>query len=120
MRAIVRLCAAGIVGLGSAGVVQAARAADLSYDHYTGRRLYAPYFGAGEPWSTAQERPPRKGRWYFTQPVPPTVNFLAPLSRGPAIAPYTPAWYDYCARRWDSFDPRTGTVLTPDGERMCF
>jgi len=33
--------------------------------------------------------------------------------------PWTPAWFRYCEERWPSFDPSTGTIVTPDGTRMC-
>ncbi|UOM32959.1 BA14K family protein [Acuticoccus sp. I52.16.1] len=100
--------------------VSGASAADLN--HYNGYYNGQPrYYGADEPWSVTTERPPRKGRWYFTDPTTPTVNFLVPMSSyGRTITPWTPEWEAYCAARWASFNPRTGTVVTPDGVRMCF
>ena len=49
------------------------------------------------------------------------MNFLIPMREGICLrpTPWTQAWYDYCARRWPSFNPRTGTIQTPDGVRMC-
>ncbi|WP_420391637.1 hypothetical protein [Acuticoccus sp.] len=118
MRAFVTFFACVLLATGSASVVHAA---DLGFDHYTGKPYGAPrHFGRYEPWSVREERPPRKGYWYFTQPVTPTVNFLLPLNRRPTVKPYTPAWYAYCEARWDTFNPRTGTVVTPNGVRMCF
>ncbi|WP_162408893.1 BA14K family protein [Acuticoccus sediminis] len=98
----------------------AASAADL--DHYSGKYGLVPqYYGLAEPWSETRERPPRKGLWYFTGPDSPTVNFLVPMKGwGVTVQPWTPEWVSYCSARWPSFNPRTGTVLTPDGVRMCF
>lgn len=112
----VLVCRAVIaVLLAAAGAVPQAAAADLDY---TGQPSLA--FGCAEPWIVKAERPPRKGFWYYTETAP-TVNFLVPCNAASAArpAPGTPAWYDYCQRRWPSFDPRTGTVLTPDGPRRC-
>lgn len=79
------------------------------------------YYGTAPPWSVQQERPPRKGIWYFTAPLPPGVNFLVPMTGECSFRPppWTPAWYSYCAARWPSFNPKTGTIVTPDGVRMC-
>jgi len=79
------------------------------------------YYGKYEPWSRLEERPPRRGAFYYTRPQPPSVNFLVPMHGGLCLRPepWTPAWFEYCARRWPSFDPDTGTIRTPDGIRMC-
>lgn len=80
------------------------------------------WYGTAAPWSVQEERPPRKGAWYFTAPLPPGVNYLVPMGDENCFqrpAPWTQAWYDYCSARWDSFDPNTGTIVTPDGVRMC-
>ena len=29
--------------------------------------------------------------------------------------PWTPGWYDYCARRYPGFNPQTGYFVGPDG-----
>ena len=94
-------------------------AADLDR-HYTGRACPS-YFGTQEDWSVKDERPPRKGYWYYTSRVTPGVNFLVPIGCAAGLRPaaWTPAWYDYCTRRWPSFNPRTGMIETPDGVRMC-
>lgn len=37
-----------------------------------------------------------------------------------APPPWTPDWYAWCAQRYRSFDPRSGTYLAYDGRRyMC-
>ncbi|ORE91548.1 BA14K family protein [Acuticoccus yangtzensis] len=115
MRALYHLIA---VGAGMAALASSAGAADLN--HYTGKYGSRPmYFGSNEPWSVMKERPPRKGDWYFTAPVTPTVNMLVPMNQR-QIRSWTPEWYAYCAARWPSFNPKTGFVSTPDGPRACF
>jgi len=51
---------------------------------------------------------------YVPAPVyvvpPPTPVYYAP-------PPWTPEWYAYCARKYGSFDPRSGTFLGYDGYR---
>ena len=102
--------------------VMPTRAADLGgYSSYECVPSDPSHFGEYAPWSHGSERPPRRGRWYYTNPRPPAVNFLIPMREGLCLrpTPWTEAWYDYCARRWPSFNPRTGTIQTPDGVRMC-
>ncbi|WMS43882.1 hypothetical protein RDV64_05675 [Acuticoccus sp. MNP-M23] len=79
------------------------------------------HYGAYDPWSRREERTPRKGVWYYTQNPAPTVNFLIPMHGRLCLrpTPWTPAWYEYCSRRWPSFNRNTGTIETPDGRRMC-
>lgn len=75
-----------------------------------------------EAWTTRRERPPRLGVWFYTGPINPAVNFLVPHGqryRFAKPAPWTKEWFAYCAARWPSFDPNTGTIVTPDGVRMC-
>ncbi len=117
MRALSMLLA---IGTSLFAACSSAPAADL--DHYTGRYDRQPrYYGTHEPWSVTKERPPRKGHWYFTAPATPTVNFLVPMYKhGRTLTPWTPEWAAYCSARWATFNPRTGTVVTPDGVRMCF
>lgn len=105
-----------------AGAVSPSQAADLStspaYDCVPEK---PKYFGVHEPWSRSDERPPRQGVWFYTQPQPPAVNFVVPMHGNycPRPTPWTPAWFDYCSKRWPSFNPNTGTIRTPDGIRMC-
>jgi hypothetical protein len=43
---------------------------------------------------------------------------VTPVSARPA--PWTPEWYDYCARKFRSFNPDTGKYLSFSGEyRLC-
>ena len=56
------------------------------------------------------------GRVYVTPPPPPPVVYRpAPVYYGPA--PWTPEWYAYCARKYDSFHAPSGTFLGYDGFR---
>lgn len=107
----------GVLGAMCAG----ATAADLD-GKYGVKKCDPRWYGTAAPWTTKEERPPRRGVWYFTAPLPPGVNYLVPMGSENCFqrpAPWTQAWYDYCAARWDSFDPKTGTIVTPDGVRMC-
>lgn len=54
----------------------------------------------------------------YVAPPPPIVYEPAPVYYAPA--PWTPDWYAYCASRYGSFDPRSGTFVGFDGYRhMC-
>jgi hypothetical protein len=46
-------------------------------------------------------------------PPPPPPVYYGPVAYGPP--PWTPGWYDYCARRYPGFDPQTGYFVGPDG-----
>jgi hypothetical protein len=76
-------------------------------------------FAVGTLFGSATARP----RYYAPAPVyiapgPPVVYQSTPVYYAPA--PWTPEWYSYCARKYDSFDARSGTFLGYDGFRhMC-
>ena len=71
--------------------------------------------------ATARPQPPRyyPGTVYVAPPPPPVIYRPAPVVYyGPE--PWTPDWYAYCARKFESFDPRSGTFEDYDGYRhMC-
>ena len=71
--------------------------------------------------ATARPQPPRyyPGTVYVAPPPPPVIYRPAPVVYyGPE--PWTPEWYAYCARKFESFDPRSGTFEDYDGYRhMC-
>ena len=55
----------------------------------------------------------------YVAPPPPAV-YVAPAPVYYVPAPWTPEWYSYCARKYRSFDPRSGTYLGFDGYRhLC-
>ena len=53
---------------------------------------------------------PREVLWFRRRPPP---VYYGPVAYGPP--PWTPSWYDYCARRCPGFDPQTGYFVGPDG-----
>jgi hypothetical protein len=114
-----------LVGLVFGGFFTTGSASAADLDYRTGAAEHRPfpeYFGLYEPWSRSEERPPRKGVWFYTQKPPKGINYLIPMGKRHEYTrpePWTPAWYHYCAERWPSFNPDTGTIVTPDGVRMC-
>jgi len=68
---------------------------------------------------------PRTG-YYYDEPVvyaapppPPVVYAPAPVYAG-RPAPWTPDWYAYCASKYRSFDPGSGTFQPYRGpRRLC-
>jgi hypothetical protein len=52
--------------------------------------------------------------------APPRAVYVAPAPVYYMPAPWTPQWYSYCAGKYRSFDPRSGTYVGYDGLRhMC-
>ncbi len=79
------------------------------YYHPYDRRAY-PYRSRIYPNRSRAYVAPRR---YVGQPqrVPPTKT---------GLAPFTPAWTAYCARKFKSFNPNTGTYLAYSGKyRFC-
>jgi hypothetical protein len=74
-------------------------------------------FAVGTLFGTAAAQP----RYYAPAPVyvaPPVVYQPVPVYYAPA--PWSPDWYAYCARKYGSFDPRSGTFVGFDGYRhLC-
>ena len=51
---------------------------------------------------------------------PPRPVYVAPAPVYYELVPWTPEWYSYCASKYRSFDPRSGTYMGYDGYRhMC-
>ncbi len=75
-------------------------------------------FAVGTLFGSATAQP----RYYAPAPVyvaPPPV-YYEPVPVYYAPAPWTPDWYAYCARKYRSFDPRSGTFFGFDGYRhLC-
>ncbi|GGB04722.1 hypothetical protein GCM10011491_36020 [Brucella endophytica] len=47
---------------------------------------------------------------------PPSVYYPPSYPSYPTYQPWTRGWYNYCVRRYRSFNPRTGTFLGYDGQ----
>jgi hypothetical protein len=75
-------------------------------------------FAVGTIFGNATARP----RYYAPAPIyvaPPPV-YYEPVPVYYLPAPWTPEWYSSCARRYASFEPRSGTYLGLDGYRyLC-
>jgi len=86
--------AAAIIGLGAAAIIANSR--HHSYYHYG--YGYRPYYYGPPP---------------YVAYAPPPVYRYAP-------APWSPAWYSYCSRKYRSFDPASGTFQPYRGpRRLC-
>ena len=76
-------------------------------------------FAVGTLFGNATAQP----RYYAPAPVyvaPPPPVVYQPMPVYYAPTPWSPDWYAYCARKYGSFDPRSGTFLGFDGYRhMC-
>jgi hypothetical protein len=72
-------------------------------------------FAIGTLFGNATARPRYySGPVYYSAP-PPVVYEPVPVYYAPA--PWTPEWYAYCARKYDSFHAPSGTFLGYDGFR---
>jgi hypothetical protein len=75
----------------------------------------------------SQNRPQRGYRTYeepyqdrYQQHYQPVYQEPQYVQQGYGLTPWTQDWYDYCAQRYRSFDPRSGTFVSYDGRRyMC-
>jgi len=70
--------------------------------------------------------PPPGPAYYPPAPYPPVPYEPEPyqpapypgyVSGHPGFQPWSPAWYDYCASKYRSFNARTGTYTTYRGEQ---
>ncbi|PVB59763.1 BA14K family protein [Labrenzia sp. 011] len=85
------------------------------YRPYGAPYYYHPYDSRAYPYrSRVYVNPPRRQRGHHAgQPrrVPYTKT---------GLAPFTPEWVAYCARKFKSFNPNTGTYLAYSGQyRFC-
>lgn len=84
-----------------------------------GDALAAGIFGlaAGAILGSVLSQPRHPRSYYYAEPV-----YAAPYA-GPvyaAPAPWTPDWYAYCASKFRSFDPHSGTFQPYNGpRRLC-
>lgn len=106
---------------------------------YRGGYFYGPYGYAGPPYrpygAPYHYHPydmrayPYRSRVYVNPPRgryvgPPRGRRLGPPQRVPytktGLAPFTPQWAAYCARKFKTFNPNTGTYLAYSGRyRFC-
>jgi hypothetical protein len=57
---------------------------------------------------------PRRPRVVMPTPLAPLIEY------GKSPSPYSAQWYAYCAERFRSFEPSTGTYTTYSGRRrLC-
>ncbi|MEJ8473242.1 BA14K family protein [Roseibium algae] len=133
--------AAGFIGLAAGAILGSALSTPRSY----GPRYYGAGYDGGPIYYDPPRRyrppvyahprigPPRYApRRYGPRPyphrsrvyvAPPRQLYAPPLAAPPVryrAAPFTPEWIAYCARKYKSFNPRTGTYLAYSGKiRMC-
>jgi hypothetical protein len=75
-------------------------------------------FAVGTLFGNATARPRYYAPPVYVVPPPPVVYQPMPVYYAPA--PWTPDWYAYCARKYDSFDAASGTFIGFDGyPHMC-
>jgi hypothetical protein len=101
-----------------------ATASTFSVPAYAGHHSDAVFagvagFAVGTLFGSATARP----RYYapapiYVAPPPPVIYQPTPVYYAPEA--WSPEWYAYCARKYGSFDARSGTYLGYDGFRhMC-
>lgn len=107
------LVAAGVIGL-AAGAIVAGALSNANrpepayvdpYDRPSG------YYGDGYSRPSGYYVEPER-RYYARRPQ---VVYAEPVYAG--AEPWTPAWYEYCGRRYRSFDARSGTYVGYDGRQ---
>lgn len=101
------LVAAGIVGLAIGALAAGALNANRNEPTY------------GNPYRHPRPRPSRD---YVIDDAPQIISSddLYEPSYDASYEPWSRAWYRYCANRYRSFDPQTGTYVGYDGrERFC-
>ncbi|WP_208986148.1 BA14K family protein [Labrenzia sp. OB1] len=84
------------------------------YRPYGAPYYYNPYDSRAYPYrSRVYVNPPRHRKYRGRQPA------RVPYTKT-GLAPFTPAWTVYCARKFKSFNPNTGTYLAYSGKyRFC-
>jgi hypothetical protein len=73
-------------------------------------------FAVGTLFGSAVSQPRYYPGTVYVAPAPPPVVY-EPTPVYYAPAPWSPEWYAYCARKYGSFDARSGTFLGLDGYR---
>lgn len=130
------IAVATAVSIGALTLASPAEAGRRHYRHHSngGAAVAAAILGFAA--AAAITSRPSYGYHYYEPPVysyaPPSPPvYYGPTYSGPAYAgqttyssyapaPWTPAWYDYCARKFVSFDPASGTYQPYHGpRRLC-
>ena len=92
----------------------------VEYSHYRRHhgfslRLGWGYPSYGYPWAY-----PAPVYAYPVRPLVVAPAPVVPVITAPAPAPWTTAWYAYCARKYPTFDAATGLYTSTLGDvRMC-
>lgn len=103
--------ALGVIGLATGLIVGSAIAESRQND----APVYEPY--PVDPYRHAPPPPPDyAGEDPYYYPAAPGRAVVQNRSAG-ALEPWSPDWHDYCASRYRSFDPSSGTYLGYDGSR---
>lgn len=103
--------ALGVIGLATGLIVGSA----IASSHQNDGPVYEPY--PVDPYRRAPAPAPyydNPDRVYY--PAAPR-RVAVPDYRVQTLEPWTPAWQDYCASRYRSFDPASGTYAGYDGNR---
>ncbi|TYC51361.1 BA14K family protein [Rhodobacterales bacterium] len=87
------------------------------YRPYGAPYYYHPYDRRAYPYR--QRLYPNRSRAYVAPPRYQGQPQRVPYTKT-GLAPFTPAWYAYCSRKFKSFNPNTGTYLAYSGKyRFC-
>lgn len=100
--------AAGVLGLAAGAIIGSALAPAPGPDYAPPPPAYIPAPGYSSQY------------YYPPAPVSSRTTIVVGRDDGGDLAPWSPEWNRYCANRYPSFDPRTGTFLGYDGhEHFC-
>ncbi len=95
----------GVLGLAAGAIIAGALLSDPGPQPYHGKPGRGPDYGPSGGWAGSDYYPPA-----------PVDDYAA----GGAIEPWTEEWYRYCAQRYRSFKPATGTFRGYDGhDHFC-
>lgn len=100
--------ALGVIGLATGAIIGGALSAPRAEPEIIYDPRYPRHYGGGVEYFDPADR--RAGY----RPAAPVVEYDA------YPAPYSGEWYRYCAEKYRSFNPQTGTYTTYSGEqRVC-
>ncbi len=121
-------CAATVAALAVGSGASAQEWHRRHYHHGGGDALAAGVAGlaVGVIAGAALASPPPPRRYYYDDGYyaprrvyyrPAYVYDEAPPVYRPSLQPWSRSWYNYCANRYRSFDPRSGTFIGYDGRQ---